>query len=123
MINLKTSALSALLFVCGDVAHAPSLKGSPASVDRMYTRAVRYELDFLNTSKTVYEAVHDHELVMLSITEDMTMDGVTYPFALPRTRDFVNTFAAKYHQACGERLTVTSAARPRTEQPRNASQT
>jgi LysM repeat protein len=109
------------MILSSGVAHAQSLKGSPASVDRMYTRAVLYELQFLKTSKTLYEAVKDHELVMLSVTMDMTMDDVTYPFVLPRTRDFVNTFASKYHQACGERLVVTSAARPRTEQPRNAS--
>jgi LysM repeat protein len=103
------------------VAGAQSLKGSPASVDKMYTRAVLNDLQFLKTSKSVYESVADHELVMLSITNDMTLDKVSYPFVLPKTRDFVNTFARVYHDSCGERLVVTSAARPRTQQPRNAS--
>jgi LysM repeat protein len=87
----------------------------------MYTRAVRNDLDFFRTSKGVYESVEDGELVMISITMDMTLDDVTYPFVLPRTRDVLNVFARKYREACGERLVVTSAARPRTEQPRNAS--
>lgn len=87
----------------------------------MYTRAVLNDLDFYKTSKGIYESVRDSELVMLSITSDMTMDDVTYPFVLPRTRDVVNVFAKKYREACGERLVVTSAARPRSEQPRNAS--
>jgi LysM repeat protein len=87
----------------------------------MYTRAVMNDLAFLRTSKSLYESVRDGELVMISITMDMTLDKVSYPFVLPRTRDVLNIFAAKYHQACGERLVVTSASRPRTEQPRNAS--
>jgi LysM repeat protein len=87
----------------------------------MYTRAVSNDLDFFRTSKGVYESVKDGELVMISITMDMTLDDVTYPFVLPRTRDVLNVFARKYREACGERLVVTSAARPRTEQPRNAS--
>lgn len=87
----------------------------------MFTRAVRNELDFLRTSKSIYEAVKDRELVMLSITSDLTLLDVAYPFVLPRTRDVVNVFARKYHEVCGERLIVTSASRPRSEQPRNAS--
>jgi hypothetical protein len=102
-------------------AAAQSLRGSHASVQKMYSRAVTNDLEFFRTSKSVYESVRDGELVMLSITEDMTLDGVSYPFVLPRTRDFVDIFAKKYHDACGERAVVTSAARPRNQQPRNAS--
>ena len=87
----------------------------------MYTRAVLNDLQFLTTSKSVYESVRDRELVLLPITMDMTLHLVRYPFVLPKTRDFVNAFAKKYREACGERLIVTSAARPRGEQPRNAS--
>jgi LysM repeat protein len=87
----------------------------------MYTRAVRNDLEFYTTSKGVYESVRDKELVMISITMDLTLEKVRYPFVLPRTRDVLNMFAKKYREACGERLVVTSAARPRREQPRNAS--
>jgi len=114
--------LSAFLCLCAVAsAGAQSLRGSRASVQKMYTRAVLNDLDFFSTSKGIYESVRDGELVMISITMDMTLDKVTYPFVLPRTRDVLNVFAKKYHDACGERLTVTSAARPRREQPRNAS--
>ena len=87
----------------------------------MYTRAVLNDLEFYRTSKGVYESVRDGELVLIPITMDMTLDDVTYPFVLPRTKAVLDVFAKKYHQACGERLVVTSAARPRTQQPRNAS--
>jgi LysM repeat protein len=102
-------------------AGAQSLRGSQASVQKMYTRAVLNDLDFYKTSKGIYQSVRDGELVMISITMDLTLEKVGYPFVLPRTRDVLNVFAKKYREACGERLVVTSAARPRTEQPRNAS--
>jgi hypothetical protein len=102
-------------------AAAQSLRGSHASVEKMYTRAVLNDLQFYSTSKGVYESVHDGELKLVSITMDLTLDKVSYPFVLPRTLDVLNVFAKKYHDACGERLVVTSAARPRREQPRNAS--
>jgi hypothetical protein len=86
--------LFAVLFVAAAVpAGAQSLRGSHASVQKMYSRAVMNDLEFFRTSKSVYESVRDGELVMLSITEDMTLDGVSYPFVLQRTRDFVNIFA------------------------------
>ena len=87
----------------------------------MFTRAVRTDLGFLRTSRGVYEAVKDGELVMISITMDMTLEDVSYPFVLPKTKDVLNAFAKKYRASCGERLVVTSASRPRVEQPRNAS--
>ena len=114
--------LSAVLcvFLAGSVS-AQSLRGSQSSVRKMYTRAVLNDLEFFRTSKGVYESVRDGELVMISITMDLMLEDVSYPFVLPRTRDVLNVFAKNYRAACGERLVVTSAARPRTEQPRNAS--
>jgi hypothetical protein len=87
----------------------------------MYTRAVRSDLDFFRTPNGIYDAVLDSEFVMIGITTDMTLDDVTFPFVLPRTKDFLYAFAKTYHDSCGERLVVTSAVRPSTEQPRNAS--
>jgi hypothetical protein len=87
----------------------------------MYNGAVSRDLDFLKTSKSVYDAVKDGELVPIGMTGDLYLDHVKYPFVLPRTRSVLYDFAARYRAACGERLVVTSAARPRSEQPRNAS--
>lgn len=100
---------------------AQSLRGSQSSVQKMYTRAVRNDLEFFRTSKGVYQSVRDGELVLITVTMDLTLDKVSYPFVLPRTRDVLTVFAKNYRAACGERLVVTSAARPRTQQPRNAS--
>src|SRR3954469_17520324 len=87
----------------------------------MYTRALTSDLDFFRTPAGIYDAVRDSEFVMIGITMDMTLDDVAYPFVLPKTKEFLYAFAKRYHDACGERLIVTSAARPTTEQPRNAS--
>jgi hypothetical protein len=118
---VKKILFAVLFLLPAAPAAGQSLRGSHASVQKMYSRAVLNDLEFFRTSKSVYESVRDGELVMLSITMDMTMDGVSYPFVLPRTRDFVDIFAKKYHDTCGERIVLTSAARPRNQQPRNAS--
>jgi LysM repeat protein len=49
------------------------------------------------------------------------IDGAEYPYLLPATIDFVHRFAAMYRNGCGQRLVVTSALRPESEQPRNSS--
>jgi len=40
---------------------------------------------------------------------------------LPATKRFADSLAAAYHKGCGQRLIVTSGARPIDEQPPNAS--
>jgi LysM repeat protein len=120
MASLRLLVIASLLTTV-NCAYAQSLHGSKSSVDRMYARAVRNDLDFFRTPKGIYDAVLDSEFVMIGITTDMTLDDVTYPFVLPGTKDFLYAFAKRYHDACGERLVVTSAVRPSTEQPRNAS--
>jgi hypothetical protein len=100
---------------------AQSLRGSRSSVNRMYNRAVSDHLEFFKTSKNIYQAVDSGDLVPIEVTADLFLDKVKYPFVLPKTRALVSGFAERYHVACGEPLVVTSAVRPRSEQPRNAS--
>jgi hypothetical protein len=45
---------------------------------------------------------------------------VSYAFARPEVRDFVERFAASYRDATGSRLVVTSLTRPTSAQPANA---
>jgi LysM repeat protein len=100
---------------------AQSLRGSHASVRLMYSRALETNLLFAATPQSIYDAVRQHRFAMLSVTRDVELRQVAYPFVLPRTLAFVNIFAPAYHAACGQRLIVTSGARPMNEQPRNAS--
>jgi hypothetical protein len=100
---------------------AQTLRGSAASVDLMYTSAHARDLDFLRTPDEIYQAAMAGALKLISVTEDLELDEARFPFVLPNTLRFADSLAAEYHAACGERLVVTSGARPLDEQPRNAS--
>lgn len=122
MSRLRVAVPALLLIVSGgELASGQSLRGSRSSVNRSYNRAVRNDLEFMKTSTGVYEAVKRGGLVTIGITGDLLIDRVEYPFVLATTREVVYAFAGRYHASCGERLMVTSAVRPRVEQPRNAS--
>jgi hypothetical protein len=100
---------------------AQTLHGSPASVDLMYTSARSEDLQFFNTPDDIYRAAVQGALSLISVTEDLELDEATFPFVLPNTKRFADSLAHEYHAACGERLVVTSGARPLDDQPRNAS--
>jgi hypothetical protein len=102
-------------------ANAQTLRGSPSSVDLMYTTAHRRDLQFLRTPQDIYEAAKAGSLKMISMTTDLEMQRVAYPFVLPNTLRFADSLAAQYRAGCGERIVLTSGARPLDKQPRNAS--
>lgn len=99
---------------------AQSLRGSKASVDRMYRHARAEGLTFYSTSRSVRRAVSSGQLVRLSPNGDFTLHRVSFPYARPTTRTFVERLAAEYHGQCGEPLEVTSAVRPESRQPENS---
>ncbi len=100
---------------------AQSLKGSHSSVALMYTTAHSHDLAFLKTRDDVYAAAASGALSLITINDDLTLDKAAFPFVLPNTKRFADSLAKAYHAGCGERLAVTSGARPLDEQPRNAS--
>ncbi|MDB4878423.1 MAG: hypothetical protein JWM41_4869 [Gemmatimonadetes bacterium] len=117
--TIKLASLALILPLASAVSQ--SLRGSRSSVDLMYTTAHSHDLAFLKTREDIYAATTSGALELISITEDLTLDKVTFPFVLPNTHRFADSLAAEYHAGCGERLEVTSGARPIDEQPRNAS--
>ncbi len=90
---------------------AQSLRGSPASVRRMYTRAQSRELHFHRSSRDIARSVQMGRLVAVEPSAYLALAEVSHPVALPTTQRFVERLAAQYHRACGERLVVTSATR------------
>jgi hypothetical protein len=120
-MNRAVTVSVCLVIAAAASAGAQSLRGSAASVNRMYSGALAADLEFVPTRKVLFDAVHDGGLVPMKASNDVELERVKYPFLLPATRDFVNSFGHQYRAACGERLVVTSAVRPRVEQPRNAS--
>lgn len=103
-------------------ARFPSeLRGSKASVQKMWDFAQANHLTFYRTPRDLDDAVADGRLVPL--TGDSTYElssGVGYAYATREARQFVLSFAPQYVAACDAPLVVTSAARPETRQPRNS---
>ncbi|MFL5608411.1 MAG: LysM peptidoglycan-binding domain-containing protein [Gemmatimonadaceae bacterium] len=97
------------------------LRGSKASVEKMYDFAVRHRYPFYLTPTNLDTAIAHGKLVAL--TGDSTYEltrGVGFSYATREARQFVTLFAPQYLAACGAPLTVTSAARPMSRQPHNA---
>jgi LysM repeat protein len=118
----KTLVLAAVLAntSIAQGTRSQELRGSRESVELMYTRAIAVGLDFLKTPDEVYNAAISGRLKMINFTDDLALEEARYPFVLPQTLDFITQLAEQYHAQCGERLTVTSGARPVDQQPRNA---
>lgn len=101
-------------------AEAQSLRGSLASISRMYRQALRERLPFYETSAGVQNAVRKGKLVRLRRTSGVTYEKVRWPYVQGETRLFAERLGAQYRAACGERLVITSAVRPATRQPANS---
>ena len=97
-----------------------SLRGSTASVDRMYRHARAEKLAFYETARGIRRAVGAGRLVRLVPDANFDLKKVSYPYVRPATRTFVERLGGQYRAACGERVVVTSAARPATRQPWNS---
>jgi hypothetical protein len=82
--------------------------------------AVKEDYSFLRTSKDVRALATKGALVPVTESSDLALSKVSYPLARPEVRDFVERFAASYHDATGARLVVTSLTRPTAAQPANA---
>jgi hypothetical protein len=91
-----------------------TLRGSRASVDRVYFHAVNNGIRFYETSAQINDGVRTGRLVSLPGNANYRLHAVSYPYALPEARTFIERLAGQYRSACGEQLVVTSATRPRS---------
>jgi hypothetical protein len=106
------AALVLALGLSAGEARGQTLRGSRPSVDRMYDQAQDHDLTFFRSGTGVRSAAGRGDLVRLSGNSDYRLHQVTFPYALPTTRTFIQRLASQYRDACGERLVVTSAVRP-----------
>lgn len=115
---------SALLWscLCSTMAQAQTLSGSSASMKRQNLAAQEYGYSFLKTSQAVHQFVDAGYLVAVPATATMELHNVSYPFARPAVKLFLERLSAQHMAACGEKLTVTSLTRPIEKQPVNASE-
>jgi hypothetical protein len=100
--------------------HAQSLSGSPASMDRQAQQARIHDFTYIEDAQRVRRFVDGGLLVHVEGSGDYDLHDVSYPYARPAVKLFVERLAGQFHSACGEVLTVTSLTRPRSEQPANA---
>ena len=97
------------------------LHGSKASVEKMYDFALRYRYPFYLTPTNLDAAIAEGRLVPLTGDPNFELArGVGFSYATREVKQFVEQYASQYLYACGTPLTVTSAARPISRQPRNA---
>ena len=118
---LLAASLLAAGFLLPVGLSAQSLRGSPASVDRMHGYAERHGLHFYETATGAHRAARKGAFVRIRETSNLELHNVSYPYARPATALFLRRLASEYRTACGERLVVTSALRPVTDQPPNGS--
>jgi hypothetical protein len=113
-------AVAAALAASAAPLAAQTLRGSRGSVERMYGQARRQDLTFYRSPGGVRSAAAEGDLVRLRGNDDYRVAGASYAYGLPTTRTFVQRLASQYREACGERLVVTSATRPKSMRLRNS---
>jgi len=121
----RNAALSllALAACAAPAAQAQSLLGSHESLLKQNEEAREHDFTYLRTTSDVREFAQEGFLVRLPGNSDYDLAGdeVSFPYARPEVKTFVERLSDQYHSACGERLVVTSLTRPITRQPPNAS--
>ncbi|MEX0935738.1 MAG: DUF5715 family protein [Gemmatimonadota bacterium] len=113
-------AVGLLAFTVGG-ASAQSLLGSSSSLDLQNQQARQHDFSYLRTPGEVTGFVQSGYLVPVTPTRDMDLHQVSFPYARPEVRVFIQRLASQYRAACGEKLVVTSLTRPISNQPANAS--
>ncbi len=98
-----------------------SLRGSPTSMMRQNDVAKELGYSFVESPAQLSELVEEGKFVRLPGNAYYRVnDGVSYPFARPEVRLFVERLAEQYYEGTGEQLVVTSLTRPKSNQPRNS---
>lgn len=112
---------SVVLCLSATAGLAQSLAGSKASMVRQNRQAHSHDYTFLQSSTQVRSFVSRGLLVRLPGNSNYRVADVSFPYARPEVKTFVERLASQYRSACGERLVVTSLTRPINRQPRNSS--
>lgn len=117
---IALAGLAALIAV--PAAEAGGLRGSPASMREQHEVAVDRDLTFIGDAAEVRRLVADGGLETVESASDFRLVGVSYPYAVPEVKLFIERLGKQYRDANGSPLVVTSLVRPSSEQPRNAHQ-
>ena len=121
--RIAAASFLVLLLAALPIVNAQSLRGSRTSLLRQNEAAREHDFSYLRTSSDVREFAERGLLVRLRGNSDYRLASgyVSFPYARPEVKLFIERLADQYRDACGERLVVTSLTRPVTRQPANAS--
>ncbi|HEY0513916.1 MAG TPA: DUF5715 family protein [Thermoanaerobaculia bacterium] len=121
----RNAALSILaLAACAAPAiRAQSLLGSHESLMKQNDEAREHDFTYLRTAGDVRDYAQQGVLVRCPGNADyeLATEEVSFPYARPEVKLFIERLADQYHESCGEPLVVTSLTRPISRQPPNAS--
>jgi LysM repeat protein len=118
---MRIIAAVGLMILTGfSVASAQSLRGSRSAMVRQNSIAQKQDLTFLRTSSDVRRFIENGRLVALRGNANYHVADISFPYARPSVKVFVERLSDQYRSACGEKLVVTSLTRPLSRQPRNA---
>lgn len=118
---VPAALLTAALLAWPSPAVAQSLRGGSASLDRQNRQALAHDFTYLNSPAQVRRFAHAGLLVRVPQGRDYELNAVSFPYARPEVKLFIERLAGQFRRACGEKLVVTSLTRPRSTQPHNAS--
>lgn len=121
MARLIPTIIGMFLLMGAIPAEAQTLRGSRAKMQAQNTVARQHDYSFLRTASDIRRFVDLGLLVPMRGNADYALASVSFPYARPAVRTFVERLSAQYRRACGEKLVVTSLTRPTANQPRNAS--
>jgi LysM repeat protein len=119
-MNKFSAAVGLLLLTIGSAANAQSLSGSRAAMIRQNSVAQQQDYTFLRNTSEVRSFVERGLLVSVRGNDSYKLDKVSFPYARPELKLFVERLGAQYKDGCGEKLVVTSLTRPLSKQPANA---
>jgi len=121
MLRTTATVCFAILATSTTQIHAQTLRGSAGTMNRQHRIAVDHDYTFLSAASDVNRFVDLGLLVPVKGNANYDIHAVSFPYARPAVRTFVERLSSQYRSACGEKLVVTSLTRPTTRQPRNAS--
>lgn len=88
---------------------------------RQNSVAKQLGFEFVKSPEQLPVLVDEGDFVHLPGNQDYeVLESVSYPYARPEIRLFIERLAAQYREDTGEKLVVTSLTRPSSEQPKNS---
>ena len=119
---LRAALFSVSFLIVVAPAQASSLRGSRDSMLAQNRAAKHQNYSFLESGSQIHKFAEEGYLVKVPGNRAYELAGVSYPYARPQVKTFIERLASQYKDATGEKLVVTSLTRPLCEQPRNASE-